>query len=303
MKVAVPGGTGLIGRALSRALSARGHEAIALTRRPDRTPAAAPFAGVRRWDPFAGSIEPNPFEGIDAVVNLAGEPIAGGRWTAGRKERIHRSRVEGTRRIVEAIRALEKRPRILVAGSAVGFYGSRGDAQLRENEPGGEDFLAGVCRDLEREADAAKELGLRVVAIRTSPVLSAAGGLLEQVVRPFRMGFGGRIGSGRQWFPWIHLTDIADLIAFCLETGDVAGPVNAVSPGIVTNAGFTGALAGALNKKAPFVIPSFALRFLYGEMALVLLASIRAVPDKAMGHGFRFRYRSVDEALSDCLHR
>lgn len=302
MKVAIPGGTGLIGRALSRALASRGHEPIALTRRPDRTPAAPPFAGVRRWDPFAGPAAPNPFEGVDAIVNLAGEPIAGGRWSSARKERIYRTRVWGTRKIVEAVGALEQKPRILIAGSAVGFYGSRGDAQLRENEPGGEDFLAGVCRDLEHEADAANALGLRVVAVRTSPVLSAKGGVLERMIGPFRMGVGGRIGSGRQWFPWIHVTDIADLIVFCIETEAVAGPVNAVSPGIVTNAGFTGALASALGRKAPLVIPPLALRLLYGEMALVLLSSIRAVPEKAIGHGFRFRYRSVDEALTDCLH-
>jgi len=302
MRVAIPGGTGLIGRALSRALLARHHEPIALTRSPDRVPAATPFSGVRRWDPAAASAGPNPFEGVDAVVNLAGEPIAGGRWTAERKRRIHRSRSEGTRAIVDAIAALEAKPRILVAGSAVGYYGSRGDAQLRENEPGGEDFLAGVCRDLEREAGRAKELGLRVVALRTSPVLSAHGGVLEQMVRPFRLGLGGRIGSGRQWFPWIHVTDIADLLVFCLEKEAVDGPVNAVSPGIVTNAGLTGALAGAVGRKAPWVIPPLALRLLYGEMASVLVASIRAVPEKAMSSGFRFRYRSIDEALADCLH-
>lgn len=302
MKVAIPGGTGLIGRALSRALAAAGHEAIALTRRPDRTPAAPPFAGVRRWDPLEGAV-PNPFEGVDAVVNLAGEPIAGGRWTAERRDRIRRSRVEGTRRIVEALGALDQRPRLLIAGSAVGYYGSRGDARLRENEPGGEDFLAGVCRDLEREAEAAAALGMRVVAVRTAPVLSAVGGVLEKMIRPFRLGLGGRIGSGRQWFPWIHVTDIADLISRCVEDERISGPVNAVSPGIVTNAGFTGALAAALGRRAPFVVPPFALRLLYGEMALVMLASIRAVPDTIMGYGYRFRYGSVDEALGDCLHQ
>lgn len=313
MRVAIVGGTGLIGRALAAALAARGHEAIVLTRRPERTPVKPPLAGVRRWDPGAGGgpgaehsifggAAPNPFEGVDAVVNLAGEPIAGGRWTRERKKRIRDSRVDGTRRIVEALSALDPRPRLLVAGSAVGYYGSRGDAVLRENEQPGGDFLAGVCRDLEREAAAAGTAGARVVTIRTAVVLAATGGALPPMVRPFRLGLGARIGSGRQWFPWIHVTDIAALIVHCIETDAVSGPVNAVSPGIVTNADFTQTLARALGRRALFAAPPWVLRLALGEMAGVLTASIRAVPEVALAHGFEFRYRDLEGALADCLH-
>jgi len=267
MRVAIPGGTGLIGRNLVSRLISAGHEPVILTRNPEKTSAAMPGVQARRW--VIGVEAPEKaLEGVDAVVNLAGEPIVGGRWNKERKKRIRDSRVQGTAQIVSAIKKLDGRPEVFIAGSAVGVYGSRGDDLLRENEESGNDFLAGVCRELEAEAVKAEEFGVRVVRIRTAAVLSSKAGALPKMLTPFKLGLGGRIGSGRQWFPWIHESDIASVMQFCLENKEVVGAVNAASPGSVRNSEFTKALGRALSRPAFMPIPIFALRLLFGEMAV-----------------------------------
>ena len=300
MKVAIPGATGLIGRMLAEELAGRGHEPVALTRDPGRLRGGLARFEARRWVPGSGA-DPGAFTGTDAVVNLAGEPIVSGRWTAEKKNRIRDSRVLGTAEIVSSLSMMEERPKVFVAGSALGYYGPRGDDPLSEDEVSGKDFLASVCRDLEAEAGKAERLGVRVVRMRTGVVLSPRGGALAMMLPPFRLGLGGRIGAGRQWLSWIHEKDIVGAIVFILENGGVAGPVNASAPGAVRNADFTSALGRALGRPAFMPIPPIALRILYGEMANVLTFSIRAVPEKLEASGYVFEYGDIDEALKKCL--
>jgi len=300
MKVAVPGATGLIGVMLARELVGRGHQPVVLTRHPDRVKGMLAGFERRRWIP-GGSPDPGAFEGVDAVVNLAGEQIASGRWTKEKKRRIRDSRVLGTAGIVSSISALEERPRVFVAGSALGYYGSRGDDLLGEDEAAGGDFLAGVCRDLEAEAVKAKPLGVRVVMMRTAVVLSPRGGALSKMLPPFRLGLGGRIGSGRQWFSWIHEKDIVGSIIFFLENSGISGAVNVSAPAPARNSDLTKALAAALGKPAIIPIPSLVLRILYGEMAGVLTSSIRASDEKLVNAGYVFEYDDLEEALKESV--
>lgn len=299
MRVAIPGGTGLIGRKLASLLIERGHEPVILTRDPGRVRAGMEQMEFRRWP--AGGEEEKTFEGVDAVVNLAGEPIAGGRWTGKRRKRIRDSRVLGTRRLVDAFKGMERKPGVFIAGSAVGYYGSRGDDILLEEEGPGSDFLSSVCVELEEEAAKAEHLGIRIVRIRTAPVLSARGGALPKMLAPFRIGLGGRIGSGRQWFPWIHEDDIARAIAFCLEDRSVAGALNLAAPGCARNTELTSALAKTLGRPARFPVPVFALRIVLGEMSVVLTSSIRAVPYALESSGFEFEYPELGGALRTLL--
>jgi uncharacterized protein (TIGR01777 family) len=300
MKVAIPGGTGLIGRNLISKLKAAGHEPVILTRDPTRIPTGMSGLETRRWRIGDKETE-KALEGVGAVVNLAGEPIVGGRWTEQLKRRIRESRILGTAQIVSAMKKLREKPEVFVAGSAVGYYGSRGDDVLGEDEGPGGDFLAGVCRDLEGEAMKAESLGVRVILSRTAPVLSMSGGALAKMLAPFRLGLGGRIGSGRQWFPWIHESDIAGAILFCLENTDIRGAVNVAAPGIVRNSEFTGTLAKVLSRPAILPIPVFALKILFGEMATILDSSIRAVPDVVTSAGYSFGHPSLQDALRNIL--
>jgi uncharacterized protein (TIGR01777 family) len=300
MKVAVPGATGLIGRMLVRELVGRGHEPVVLTRDPGRVTGALAGFEKRRWIPD-GDPSPEAFVGVDAVVNLAGAPIASGRWTKERKRMIRDSRVLGTAGIVRSISMLDSAPEVFVAGSALGYYGSRGNDLLGEDQGHGQDFLAGVCRDLEKEAVKAESFGVRVVRMRTGVVLSSRGGALEKMLPPFRIGLGGRIGSGRQWFSWIHEKDIVEAIIFFLENRAINGAVNAVSPHAVTNAEFTRTLGNALNRPAVFPVPPLVLRVIFGEMAGVLTFSIRASADKLVSSGYSFQYDDLREALDECL--
>jgi uncharacterized protein (TIGR01777 family) len=298
MKVAIPGATGLIGRLLVRSLVTRGHEPVVLTRNPSAVSSDMVGLDIRRW-----TAEPDPaaFEGVDAVVNLSGEPIASGRWTAERKRRIRESRVKGNAAIVSALSMLDQRPGIMVTGSAVGYYGSRGDDLLVESDGNGPDFLAGVCRDLEAEAEKAEALGIRVIRMRTGVVLSPRGGALAKMLTPFRMGIGGRIGTGRQWFSWIHESDLTGAILFFLENPEISGAVNAVSPGAVRNVDLTRSLGRVLSRPTLIPIPLIAFRLLFGEMAGVLSFSIRAAPEKLRDAGFKFQYNDIEEALASCV--
>ncbi|HWQ34151.1 MAG TPA: TIGR01777 family oxidoreductase [Blastocatellia bacterium] len=297
MKLLITGATGLVGRTLCRWLKDDGHSIVALSRTPD--PARVPQAdAVFAWQPEAGMPPAAAFEGVDGVIHLAGESVAAQRWTAEHKRRVRDSRVLGTRHLVEAMQALAAPPKVFISASAVGFYGDRGDEVLDENSPPGHGFLSEVCVEWEREAQRAAEFSVRVALLRIGVVLSPQGGALTQMLPIFRLGLAGKLGSGRQWFPWIHLDDVVGIIRFTLEQ-PVSGPVNVTAPGIVTNAEFTEALARVLHRPAFFAAPAFGLKLVMGEMAAVVLASQRAVPQAVLEAGYKFRYPELRSALTD----
>jgi uncharacterized protein (TIGR01777 family) len=244
------------------------------------------------------AVSPDDLAGCDAVVNLAGENIAQ-RWTTAAKRRIRESRVNGTRALVAAMR--DSPPKVLVSASAVGYYGSRGDEILTERSEAGGDFLAQVCLEWEREAREAEKLGVRVALLRFGMVLGGEGGALPRMLPPFKLGMGGRLGSGSQWMSWIHIADLCDLILFALRESAVSGALNAASPNPVTNADFTRVLASVLHRPALLSVPAFALKGMLGEMAQVLLASQRAVPDRALRAGFVFQHPEIGSALRNLL--
>jgi len=299
MKIAITGASGFIGRRLMKLLAARGHGLHALSRHAGTNLPAGVELSV--WDALSGPVPEAALRGADAVVHLAGEPVAQ-RWTAAAKQRIRDSRVIGTRHLTDALANCPVRPRALVCASAIGYYGSRGDEILNESSGPGTGFLSDVCVAWEREAIAAEALGVRVTRIRTGLVLDPAGGALKPMLAPFRIGLGGALGGGRQWMSWIHASDLAELICFALESP--APPVlNGVAPGAVTNAEFTRALAAALHRPALFPAPKLALRALFGEMAGMLLASQRVVPAAAEAAGFEFRHPQLPEALASLLRK
>jgi uncharacterized protein (TIGR01777 family) len=238
--------------------------------------------------------------GAGAVIHLAGEPVAQ-RWNAEVKRRILSSRVQGTHSLVHALGAMPVRPGVLVCASAIGYYGSRGDEILPESAAPGGDFLSEVCSAWERAAQAAAELGLRVVSPRIGVVLDPAGGALAQMLPPFRVGLGGPIAGGQAWTSWIHLNDLVRLIAWSVEHPALAGPVNAVAPNPVRNETFTRALGAALHRPAFFPVPALALKLLYGEMAGIVLASLRVAPERAVQSGFQFNWPDLGPALRDLL--
>jgi len=299
-RVAVTGATGMVGRALTAQLLARGDEVIVLARSAQRVtdPAGARVAEFRA-DP--DSPQPELFEGVDAVVHLAGASI-GGRWTKPKKRAIFDSRVLGARAIVASLSRCRLRPKVLVSASAVGYYGSRGDEKLDELAAPGDGFLAHLCVEWEREAAAASELGMRVVCLRQGIVL-ARGGALAQMLPVFKLGLGGAFGSGQQWWPWIHLDDDVALFVASIERDEITGPVNAVSPGIVRNADFAKALGAALHRPAVLPAPAFVLRMVLGEFADSLLASQRAIPLRARNVGFEFKHENIGLALLDVFAR
>jgi uncharacterized protein len=273
---------------------------VVLSRRP---PAATDLAGAIsfRWEPVA---EPPPATGwddVEAVIHLAGEPVAAARWTDEQKRRIRDSRVKGSRNLVAGMRVTPRPPKVLVSASAVGFYGDRGDEILNEGSAPGSDFLSEVCLNWETEAARARELGVRVAFVRTGVALSPSGGALEKMLLPFKLGLGGRLGDGRQWFPWIHIEDVVGIFLHALTSPAVDGPINGVAPGIVTNEEFTRELAAVLNRPAFFSVPQFALRALMGEMAEIVTASQRVVPQVALDTGYRFKYPNLKPALESLL--
>jgi hypothetical protein len=297
LRVAVTGSTGLIGSALVPVLRAAGHRVDCLSRRPPR-------AGTTdiQWDPARGQLDPRTLEGVDAVVHLAGESIAALRWTASVKERIRRSRVDGTRLLSRTLEALGRRPRVLVSASAVGYYGDRGEAPLTEESAPGAGFLAEVCREWEAAADPARAAGIRVVHPRLGIVLAGQGGALPRIARPFRLGAGGVIGTGRQYWSWIGLDDLVRIIQLCLGLDALAGPVNAVAPAPTTNAEFTRALGRVLGRPTLVPFPAVAVRLLLGEMGqALLLDSARVVPRRLERAGFRFRHLDLQAALRAAL--
>lgn len=293
MKIVIAGSSGLVGTALLPALRSAGHQTLRLVR---RVPAAPDEI---RWDPTSGDLDPVRVEGVDAVINLAGENIAGGRWTARRREAILRSRVDATHTIVQAIgRTVLRRPTVLLNASAAGYYGDRGDELLTEASPAGRGFLADVCAEWERQADAASVHGLRVTRLRFGVVLSSRGGALAKMLPLFRLGLGGRLGSGTQWMSWIGIEDAVGAILHSLREERCSGPINVVSPGPVTNAQFTAVLGRVLRRPAILPAPVWALRLAFGQMAdEALLASGRVVPDRLLATGYRFCHPDLESAL------
>ncbi|HYA17499.1 MAG TPA: TIGR01777 family oxidoreductase [Bryobacteraceae bacterium] len=290
MKCVISGGTGFIGRRIVDRFRAAGHSVDSWSRK-----SLATF----HWDPLTGEPSLESLEGMDAVLHLAGEPVAQ-RWNGAVKQRIRDSRVFGTRRLVDAIAKVSNRPRLLVAASAIGIYGDRGDEILNESSGPGAGFLAEVCRAWEAEAERAAQFGLRVVKLRIGFVLGKDGGALGQMLPVFRLGLGGPLGSGKQWMPWIHADDVAGLFLHAATTG-ISGVWNATAPNPVTNADFTRALAKAIHRPAIFPVPPFALKLLFGELAQHMLDSARVVPEAALKAGFRFRFPEIGGALEDLL--
>lgn len=294
MRVALTGATGLIGGHLARALIARGDEVVALVRGE-----RSGIDGARdvRWDPATGPLPAGALDGVDAVVNLAGAPLAGRRWTAARKRQIRESRTLTTRLVVDAL-AADGAPRVLVNGSAVGLYGNA-EEPVDETAPPASDFLADTCIAWEREAVRAREFGVRVALIRTGLVLARDGGLLPTVARPVKLYAGGPLGGGRQWMPWIHIDDEVGLLLMLLDRDDVSGPVNGCAPEPVRQREFVRTLAKVLGRPAVVPAPAVAIRLALGEMAVLALEGQHAVPAAALAAGYRFAHTDLEEALRD----
>lgn len=300
MKLTLTGATGFLGARLTERLLECGHTVHALARRrPASLPPAVQFSV---WNSTDGEPPPESLAGAGAVIHLAGEPVAQ-RWTPEAKRRIRGSRVDGTRHLVNALSTQSRRPQVLISASAIGVYGSRGDESLTERSTPGDDFLAQIVLDWEQAAGLAESLGIRVALLRTGMVLGQEGGALAKMLTPFRLGVGGRIGSGKQWMSWIHIDDWINLILFAIEQPAVRGPVNATAPNPVTNTEFTAALSAALHRPAMFPVPQFAVKLLFGEMASVILASQRVIPKAAQSAGFRFQYPELKPALVRLLSK
>ena len=299
MRVLVTGATGFIGRALVPRLQRDGHSVVVWARSDTRALALL-GADIDVVSIAAGQEAlVTALSRCDAVVNLAGEPLLGGRWTEARRAVLRASRIDTTEQLVSAMEAASPRPRVLVSGSAVGYYGDRADESLNETSSHRDDFLSQACQDWERAAQRASASGVRVVLLRTGVVLGRAGGALSQMLTPFMLGAGGPIGSGRQYFPWIHLHDLVKLIVTAIDDDRYVGPVNGVAPEQATSKVFARALGAALHRPALLPTPSLALRAIFGEAAVVLLASQRVEPAVARAHGFVWEFPSLDAALHD----
>jgi uncharacterized protein len=300
MNVTVTGATGLIGGAIVRALQARGDAVTVLSRDPERARAALGDVDAHAWSPLDGPAPAAALSGRDAVVHLAGESVAQ-RWNDESRRAIHDSREIGTRNLVAGLQLAEPRPRALVSASGMNYYGPRGDEPITEDAEPGDDFLARVCLAWEREAAAARELGLRVAMLRTAVVLDQNGGALSKMLPFFRLGIGGPVAGGRQYLPWIHIDDTVGLYLAVLDDGSWDGPINACAPEPATNRDFSRALGRALHRPAFAPVPGLAVRLLYGDMAEIVTTGQRAVPTRALEHGYAFRHTDLDEALHDAV--
>ena len=297
MRIIITGGTGLIGAELSDGLVRDGHQLTSLVRAAKSSSMNA--TTFLRWDVERSEIEDaSKLEGHNAVIHLAGENVAGGRWTAERKRRIRDSRVKGTRLLVDTLARLKAPPKTFLSASATGFYGSdRGAEKLTEESTPGDDFLADVCREWEAEALRAETFGARVVMLRTGIVLSPKGGALAKMLPVFKMALGGKLGDGRQVMSWIAMTDEIAAIRFALANGGVRGPINLTAPHPVTNVAFTQTLGRVLSRPTIFAVPRFALQLAFGELADTVLGSLRVLPRNLEAAGFRFEFPNLDNAL------
>jgi uncharacterized protein len=304
VKVLITGGTGLIGSALARSLVGDGHEVVVLTRDPSkRVPALPDSARLVEWDAESGAGWSAELEGADALVNLAGESLGpeAGLWTDSRKRRIRESRLGATGAVVDAIRRVDQKPRVLVQMSAVGYYGTHGDEAITEGAPPGTDFLASVVQDWEAASEPVDAMGVRRVLARTGVVLSKRGGTLQLLSLPFKLFVGGRVGSGEQYLPWIHIEDEVRALRFLMENSATEGPYNLTAPNPVTNREFGNVIGKVLGRPSLFPTPGFMLKVVLGEMSMLVLEGQRAVPRKLQEAGYEFQFPNLEGALRDLL--
>ena len=301
MRTLVTGATGFVGRRLLKHLD----KPVILSRNAEKAKAALSEFEIDAFD-WDAQNEPAPaaaFDGVDSIIHLAGEPVAEGRWTAPKKVRLRESRVAGTRNLVETLGKLDQKPRVLVSASAVGFYGSRGDDVLDESAEPADDFLAEICSSWEAEANKARDHGIRVVTVRVGIVLGRGGGALAKMLTPFKMGVGGRLGSGKQWMPWIHIDDLVNMFLLAAKNENISGSLNGSAPNPVTNTEFTKTLGKVLGRPTVFPVPGFMLSVAFGEFGSVLLTSQRAIPKAAEAAGYEFQYAELDTAFRDILNQ
>ena len=299
MNILISGSTGMIGTALIEALKKQNHRVTRLVRSPQQS--SEPTV---QWNPASGTLNAKDVEGFDAVVHLAGESIAASRWTEAQKARIRDSRVQGTALLSETLAKLAKPPKALVCASAIGYYGNRGDEILREDSQIGTGFLAEVCQQWENAADPAKQKGIRVVHLRIGVVMSPKGGALAKMLLPFKMGAGGIVGNGKQYWSWVSLDDVIGAFLYALQNENLSGAVNAVAPRAVTNAEFTKTLGKVLSRPTIFPLPGFAARLVLGEMADdLLLSSARIEPTRLLASGYQFKHLDLEGALRELLGR
>jgi uncharacterized protein (TIGR01777 family) len=305
MRILVSGSTGFLGTALIDTLEREGHTIVRLVRpETGHLDAGRDRAQTVRWDPVGGQFDATAAEGADALVHLAGASIADGRWNAVRKNLLRTSRVEATRHLMGALSRLKQPPRVIVASSAIGYYGDRGDETLTEGSASGADFLSAACRDWEAETARGTEFGARVVMLRFGIILAAHGGALPRMALPFKLGAGGKLGSGRQWMSWLTLAEAVGIIRFALANSGLFGATNAVTPNPVQNFDFTDILAKTLHRPALFPAPAFALRLALGEMAdALLLVSQRVKPSRLEQMGYRFAQPELPAALEEVFHK
>jgi uncharacterized protein (TIGR01777 family) len=301
MRTIITGGTGLIGRALAKDLAAEGGEVILLSRDPARTSGLPEGVQVERWDARTAEGWGHLVDGADAVVNLVGESLAAGRWTAERKRRIRDSRVLGGQAVVEAVRSAANKPKVVVQSSAIGYYGPRGDEQITEEEAAGSDFPSQVCVDWEASTAPIDEMGIRRPIIRTAVVFSSGALALRRMLLPFKLFVGGPIGGGEQWLPWIHIADEVGAIRFLVEHPEASGPFNLCAPDVVTNRDFGRTAGKVLGRPSRFPLPGAALRVAFGEMSTVLLDGQMAVPQRLLDAGYTFRFPKLEDALRDLV--
>ena len=301
MKILITGATGFLGRRVCEALSQAGHTLIALSRDPHRAKQRVPsLQEAFAWNSLKELPPSRALEGCDAVIHLAGESVAG-RWTDTKKASIRDSRVTGTRNLIETIAKLEARPKVLISASAIGYYGDRGEETLTEESAPGSDFLAQVCRDWEGEAARAENLGIRVVRVRIGLVLGPQGGALQALLPIFQVGLGGPLGSGRQFWSWVHRDDVVGAIRFALEREDLRGPINVTAPQPVRQREFAQILGHVLRRPVVLPTPAFALKIVLGEFASELLSSKRVLPQRLSQAGYRFRFAELEPALHEIL--
>jgi uncharacterized protein (TIGR01777 family) len=301
-RIVITGATGLIGTRLVEHLAGRGDSVAVLARDPERARRVAP--GAADYFEWSGSMTDggwtSSIDGADAVINLAGSSVST-RWTSEQRKRIRGSRIDGTRHLVAAMERSARPPRTLISASGVGYYGTSKTKTFTEDSPAGSDFLATTCIDWEGEAIRAEGLGVRVVLLRTGIVLEPNGGALGKLLPTFRAFAGGPMGSGKQWFPWIHIEDELGLLIWALDNEEVSGPVNAVAPGIVTNGEFSETLGRVLGRPTFFAVPKFVLDLVFGEASLILVKGQRAIPERAEALGYWFRFPKLENALRNLL--
>jgi uncharacterized protein (TIGR01777 family) len=301
MRVLITGGTGFIGSHLITSLKTMGHECVVLTRRASTRFDADTQVQAVQWPGSPEEIPAPAVAGIDAVINLAGESLGGGRWTKARKDRFFSSRLGTTNALIDAVASMEPRPRVMISSSAVGYYGPHGDEEITEADSPGEDFLSVLCSEWEMAAKAAIPLGMRLVLLRIGLVLGPGGGVLPRLVLPFKLFVGGPIGSGRQVMSWIHLDDLIGLILFSMDHAEISGPVNATAPNPVTNREFAKTLGRVMHRPSFFRVPAFILRLVLGEMAATALTGQRVIPKRALEYGYQFQHPQLDNTLCDIL--